>query len=270
MIRVLQILFLFLGLNNAVKAQGLELGVTAGGMGYIGDLNQTNYLNVTDLAFGGMIKKNFDGYWSLKLALLQGKVRANDANSKYLQERERNLSFFSPVTEGSMMVEFNFFNYGIDFSRKRITPFLFTGVSIFNFNPKVKYNGEVYELKRYGTEGQDIKFSLSYNTISLAIPFGAGVKFRVAEKLNLITEIGYRKTSTDYLDDVSGLYPDPSSLNDANPNQTTLRNRFSNPSSTLSNSLINTQRGDLRKNDTYLFVGLTLSYTFVSQKCSSF
>ncbi|MBU2045627.1 MAG: hypothetical protein KJ712_02710, partial [Bacteroidetes bacterium] len=28
-----------------------------------------------------------------------------------------------------------------------------------------------------------------------------------------------------------------------------------------------TQRGDFRKKDSYVFVGITLSYTFVSQKC---
>jgi hypothetical protein len=29
----------------------------------------------------------------------------------------------------------------------------------------------------------------------------------------------------------------------------------------------NTQRGDFRKRDTYMFVGIGITYTFVSQKC---
>jgi hypothetical protein len=249
----------------AAQAQRWEVGVTAGGMGYIGDLNQNNYTRLTDFAFGGMIKNNLDGFWSIKLSVLKGQVQADESKSKYQQERDRNLSFFSPITEASLQVEFNFFDYGRLFGKSRITPYLFSGISGFTFNPKTKYNGTTYELKQYRTEGEQKQ----YSTTALAIPFGLGLKCNLTKNLNLIGEVGYRKAFTDYLDDVSGYYPPVGSFTSSNPNQIAIHNALSDRSVNKIGTA-GTQRGDFRKNDTYLFGGITLSYTFVSQKCYSF
>jgi hypothetical protein len=249
----------------AAQAQRWEVGVTAGSMGYIGDLNQNNYRKLTNFAFGGMVKNNIDGFWSIKLSVLKGQVEADDSKSKYQQERDRNLSFFSPITEASLQVEFNFFDYGRLFGKSRVTPFLFTGISGFTFNPQTKLNNTVYELKTYRTEGQEKE----YKTSALAIPFGLGLKCNLTENLNLIGEIGYRKAFTDNLDDVSGYYPPTGSFSSSNPNQVAIHHALSDRSVSHIGTP-GTQRGDFRKNDTYLFGGITLSYTFVSQKCYSF
>ena len=47
-----------------------------------------------------------------------------------------------------------------------------------------------------------------YNLTQFAIPFGGGIKFRVSENVVLAYEVGFRKTFTDYLDDVSTFYVD--------------------------------------------------------------
>jgi hypothetical protein len=44
----------------------------------------------------------------------------------------------------------------------------------------------------------------------VAIPFGIGAKMNVSKKVGIGLEWGPRKTFTDYLDDVSGTYPDVS------------------------------------------------------------
>ncbi|QEK50544.1 hypothetical protein FYC62_01825 [Pedobacter aquae] len=111
-------------------SQTWELGISAGGMGYQGDLNQHKFYKFNNIAFGGSVKRNFDGFWSLKLSVLNGKVNANDADSDFAQERERNLNFYSGVTEGSLLVEFNFFDYGLNFGQSRITP-LYLQVYLF-------------------------------------------------------------------------------------------------------------------------------------------
>ena len=41
------------------------------------------------------------------------------------------------------------------------------------------------------------------------IPMGAGIKYYASERINLSTELLYRKTFTDYIDDVSKNYIDP-------------------------------------------------------------
>ncbi len=242
-------------------SQTWEVGVTAGGMGYMGDLNQTNFHKLNHVAFGGMVKRNFDSYWSVKIALLKGKISADESKSAYQQEQDRNLSFFSPITEGSLQVEFNFFDYGFTFLQKRATPFLFAGVSLASFNPQTTYQNRTYELKYYFTEGQN-----KYKTNTYSIPFGAGFKYNFGRYLNLTGEIGFRNTSTDYLDDVSGYYPDPALLTDASLERTDLRIALSDRSVNKI-GVPGTQRGDFRKKDSYIFAGITLSYTFVSQKC---
>ena len=45
-----------------------------------------------------------------------------------------------------------------------------------------------------------------YKRISLAIPFGAGVKFKLNERINFSVDVLARKTFTDYIDDVSTNY----------------------------------------------------------------
>jgi len=243
------------------RAQTWEIGVTAGGLGYNGDLNQKNFLQINQLGYGFNVKRNFDAYWSLKLGFLKGKVSDDESKSKSVYERTRNLSFFTPINEGNMILEFNFFDYGFNDGQTRFTPFLFTGIALTMFNPKTTFNGSEYELKYYKTEGQT-----DYNTTTYSIPFGAGVKYNFGNYFNIIGEIGYRNLNTDFLDDVSGLYPTAVQLQDPNPNNTAARvaladrsiNKIANPGS---------QRGDFRKKDSYVFVGITLSYTFVSQNC---
>ncbi len=263
MTHFIKVLILFiLTSTKVVFAQTWEVGITGGAMGYMGDLNQNHPLKLTNPALGLIVKRNFDSNWALRVSALQGKISDNESKSKYQQEVDRNLSFYSPITEGNVLVEFNFFDYGFDYHQKRFTPFLFTGIALTSFNPKTDYNGDTYELKYYKTEGQ----AEEYKTITYSIPFGAGIKYNFGRYINLIGEIGYRNTTTDYLDDVSGIYPNVANMQENDPNKTALRLALSDRSATIINRS-GTQRGDFRKKDSYLFVGLTLSYTFVSQKC---
>jgi hypothetical protein len=252
----------FLGNTACACAQTWEVGVTGGAMGYMGDLNQSNPLALNNPALGLVVKRNIDSYWAIRFSVLQGKISDDESKSKYQQEIDRNLSFYSPITEGSALIELNFFDYGFEYLQKRFTPFLFAGIALSGFNPKVDYGGNTYELKYYKTEGQPEE----YKTITYSVPFGAGVKYNFGRYLNIIGEIGYRNTNTDYLDDVSGVYPAITDLQEADPNKTALRSALSDRS-TNKIGAAGTQRGDFRKKDSYLFVGITLSYTFVSQKC---
>ncbi|WP_304062257.1 DUF6089 family protein [Pedobacter glucosidilyticus] len=268
MIKSFWLTFFLYGISTfKLFSQTWELGISAGGMAYQGDLNQHKFYKFNNLGLGGSVKRNFDGYWSLKFSILSGRISANDAQSNFEQDRERNLNFFSNITEGSLLVEFNFFDYGFNFGQSRITPFIFSGVSAFAFNPKTTLNGREVELKLFNTEGQP--GDVAYKTIATAIPLGAGVKYRINEKLNIAAEFGFRKANTDYLDDVSQRYPnipygtDRAALADRSLGQ----NKLGNPATPDVKGI---QRGDFRKNDTFLFAGITLSYTFVRQNCPLF
>lgn len=247
-------------------AQSWEIGAFGGGAGYMGDLNPVKPYSVNNMAYGIIAKRNFDGYWSLKLSVLRGKISAADSVSDNEQQRMRNLSFFSPVTEAGLQIEFNFFNYIPSLSRKKYSPYLFAGAGLVIFNPKAHYMGETYELNALLTEDQDP--ANPYRKYALSVPYGAGFKYNIVRNWTLSAELGYRTTSTDYLDDVSGRYFDVSGLDPSNPADR-LRIALSDrsPGKGFPPNTPGTQRGDFRPRDTYFFTGFTLTYTFLSSKC---
>jgi hypothetical protein len=65
-----------------------------------------------------------------------------------------------------------------------------------------------------GTEGQystldptDVNYGIKpYKVLQIAVPFGAGVRLRLTEVIDLWGDIGFRYTFTDYIDDVSQNY----------------------------------------------------------------
>lgn len=248
------------------KAQVWEIGAHAGGAGYIGDLNPTNPLKISGLSVGGFVKANFDPSWALSFNYTLGKIKANDAQSTSEQLRQRNLSFESNLQEFSLMVDFNFFDYFAGGGYSRFSPYLYTGVGAVLFNPKTTYQGKSYKLALYDTEGYD------YKTYALSIPFGFGLKYRVKENWSVFTNIGYRNAYTDYLDDVSKNYLDSEKYAaDASTRQ--LQILLSDRSNEVLGYNIggkDIQRGDFRKRDAYMFVGIGITYTFVSQKCFNF
>lgn len=242
-----------------LKAQTWEVGGSAGGSGYMGDLNAGNPLKVSGLSIGGFVKRNFDGYLSAKLNYTYGIISASDSNSSSQQFRNRNLSFTTTLSEIAVIGEFNFMKYIPEAGKNKFTPFIYLGLAAVNFNPQTTYNGIKYNLKDYGTEGE----SKPYSTLAIAIPYGAGIKYNILGKWTLAADIGYRNPNTDYLDDVSGVYAKPSSLS---PVARALADRSGEKTGIYTGSP-GIQRGDLNNRDTYFFTQITISYTFVTQKC---
>jgi hypothetical protein len=241
-------------------AQTWEAGISIGTSGYMGDINPVKPYNFTDRAIGGLIKHNFNGYWSAKAGFVQAMIRAHDANSNNPQQRDRNLHFRSNLSELSLQVEFNLFNYLPGelpgFGSRRFSPFIFTGVSGITFNPVTNRDtGEEIELQPLQTEGVD------YKKYALSVPYGVGVKYNIKGSFNIIGELGYRTAFTDYLDDVSGKYLDFSVVLPASPLTEELASRSG------SKPMPGTQRGDFRPRDTYMFALVSLTYTFVPAKC---
>lgn len=245
----------------SASAQIWEFGGNIGGAGYIGDLNQTNLFQLSGINGGVFIRNNFDEYWSLGLHLNYGRIKSADANAKSPQQRQRNLSFQTPLTEMALTVHFNFLDYFSGGGFKQFTPFLQAGAGWVNFSPKTDYQGTTYKLGRYKTEGQ----SLAYQTFVPTFIYGGGVKYNLFSNWSIIAQIAYRTALTDYLDDVSGSYASINSFNLA-----TDEGRIGYQLSDRSSPKIGqpgTQRGDFRKRDNYMFAGIGISYTFVSQKC---
>lgn len=194
-----------------------DIGFTIGGMNYIGDLNNQSMFGTVNLAYGGMYRLNFDERWSMRIDIDYGHVEGG--NPDYIARR--NLSFRSYIFEGALRAEFNFFPFSMRDDHYVWTPYIFAGLGFFAYNPKAYFtdplSGESdwYELQPLGTEGQGSPVApdrTPYTLKQLAMPFGIGFKYHPSKSFTLSVEYGFRKTWTDYIDDVSTTYVDNEQL----------------------------------------------------------
>ena len=255
---LLAVLFLFISTteSNAQYKPNQEFGILGGSGYYIGDMNPTHFNN-SRIAGGITYRKNFDRRFSFKSSALYTNVYADDKNSNDAIKENRNLHFKSDIIELSGQMEFNFLPYETGNSLYSWTPFIFTGVSIFNYNPKAEASdGQWYNLQELGTEGQEttsFQDRKKYSLTQLSIPFGGGVKIGVSDNFNIIFEYGLRKTFTDYIDDVSTTYAG-------------IPSEFTDIAIELADQSIDgpqlpgIARGDETNKDWYSFSGITLSF----------
>ena len=260
--RTLLILAVFIAFGFNATAQykeNTEIGLLGGVSYYLGDLNTTHFFQPSPAA-GLVIRKNIDERFSYKAEALYLTLQSDERDSKDTIAFNRGLHFRSSVFELSGQLEFNFLPYESGNPLYTWTPFIYTGVSIFNFNPQAENtNGEWVNLQELGTEGQESTMHperKGYSLIQFAIPMGGGVKIAVNKSFNIILEYGARKTFTDYLDDVSTTFVggngDPYPL-DMDP----IAVAMSDPLGTHSKDV---ERGNPDKKDWYSFAGITLSF----------
>ncbi len=248
------------------SGQKWEVGGFAGTTNYTGDLARQIVLSESGVAAGVLGRYNFNGYFSWRPGFNFGRISGGDYNFK--EFKTRNLSFFSSIFEFDNRLEFNFQRFGTSTLAKRHTGFVFAGLNVFYFNPKTRFNGEVYTLQPIGTEGQRLEGHRRYYRIGIAIPLGIGYKFSISQNWVLGAELGFRKTFTDYLDDVSGLYPDFAQLAASGGNTAV---RLSDRSMEISPYEQRAAAGDWRGNphlkDWYMMAGVTLTYRFTPILC---
>ena len=244
---------------NAQYKENTEVGFIGGISYYLGDLNTTHFDN--SLPFGGIvIRKNIDRRFSYKAEILYLNIAADDRNNANdTIAIDRGLHFRSSVFELSGQIEFNFLPFEAGNALYTWTPFVYTGLSFFHFNPQAENKDGLWvDLQELGTEGQGsttFPERTKYPLVQLAIPLGGGLKIAINPSFNIILEYGVRKTFTDYLDDVSTTYPEGINSNVADISNATYE--MSDPTGT---HIQGEQRGDPDKKDWYSFAGITLSF----------
>lgn len=215
-------------LFSAQLPKNKEVGLMVGYSYYSGDLNPEGHLNFPfyHLALSGYLRKNYNPRVSTRYMFMYGKVSGDDAYFNNTFQNRRNLNFESVIGELSGTVEFNFFKFSAVKQKSNIgTPYIFVGLSAFYFDPKANFGGTMLSLQAQGSEGK------KYMKVSGAIPFGFGFKARFSDRLSMGIEYGMRKTMTDYIDNVSTIYP---------------KNGF--------------QRGNSKQMDWFQFMGVSLSF----------
>ncbi len=200
-----------------IYAQKSELGIGLGFSTYYGDLSSDilqNDLKQSHPAIQVFYNYYMNQYLNTRIALGHGTISGDDSYSSRDWQLKRNLSFQSSITELSGIAEINIL--GI---KHVINPFLFSGVNMFHYNPKTYYKGEWIYLQPLGTEGQGSYLHpdrRKYSLMDISLVFGGGVKIKINHSLILSLELGWRKTNTDYIDDVSKDYVGYSELKRTN------------------------------------------------------
>lgn len=263
------VLFLLTAFGTA-QAQRNEIGITLGGSYYLGDLNPSKQFMLTKPAGGLVYRYFFNPRWALKFEGIYGKLEGSDAKSKF--NEQRNLSFKSNFTEISSQIELNFLPYVTGDDKEYFTPYIFAGLSVFSFNPKAEYNGTWYELQPLGTEGQGASAypdRKPYSLTKLSIPFGFGFKYSVGKVFCFGAEWGIRKTTTDYLDDVSTTYADPLVLSAENMAISALLadRTIAEPGQNVNNTDL--QRGNSSTKDWYSYAGVFITVKFKASSSKS-
>ena len=240
------------------------VGVDAGVSNYEGDLDDSFNPQFLKFAYGFHALYLFSDHFNLRISAFRGALEADDNYQTDQSLRNRNLSFYSPITEGSLtLIVKPFRKKGNEFSRHLITPYFFGGIGVFKFNPQADYNGNTYDLHSLGTEGQNLgsPYPVIYKLTNLSVPMGAGILYRLNYRWDLGLECGIRKTFTDYLDDVSGAYPDIALLKNSSEIAAALSDRH------IQGTKRSSLRGNSSANDWYIYTNINLTYYFyISQK----
>ena len=272
------LLFIFAFSSIALQAQdGLEIGGWLGISNYFGDLNTNLRLNRVGPAGGIGFRYNFNERIAVKLSGNAGMVEAFDSDSPNIFERARNLHFRSIVVDAGLQLDFNFLPYVHGSKDENWTPYLFLGLGVSYFNPQTKLDDEWFDLRPLGTEGQFR--GEEYFTVSGGWVYGAGFKIDLNYEWSLNIDISARRLFSDFLDDVSGSYPDADNVEDLRGEFAT---RFIDRSGELfaedpdfftRNNLEfpigeeGRQRGNDGDKDTYVYFGIGLYYYFGDLKC---
>jgi hypothetical protein len=199
--------------REAVVQEG-EFGVGLGAAHYFGDLNTRAHLNRPKIAATAFFRKNFGNYIAVRVGASFAQLGYSDIyndHNEFMQRR--NLSFNSNVWELALQGDFNFFRFMPGEPGYNFTPYITFGVGVFNYDPFAMLQGQKYFLRPLNTEGQGSSLypdRKPYGSMAFSIPFGAGVKYCINDRINIGFEIVHRVTGTDYLDDVSKTYVDPS------------------------------------------------------------
>ncbi len=256
----------------AVHQEG-EFGIGLGAAHYFGDLNTRARINRAKLAASIFFRKNFSNYIALRVGASFAQLGYSDIyNSHNAYMYSRNLSFNSKVWELSLQGDFNFFRFMPGEPQYNFTPYVTVGVGVFSYDPYAFLKDAKIFLRPLGTEGQGNSLypdRKQYSSMAISIPFGAGFKYSLNERINIGFEILHRFTNTDYLDDVSKTYVDPVVF-PLNPDGSTSNAQLLSDRSYEIGEPIgipNRQRGNSKQKDQFVTAMFHITFNLQSYKC---
>ncbi len=227
--------------NMKFRSQA-SLSIGAGSSTYIGELLPSAALlsmsgiKSTRMNIGVQYIKQFHPHFAYKAGLTYLQIagddnyyglKVGDETSVYASNFERNLHFKNELVELSFLGVYELLK-GNNFRKKRanFSPYITAGVAALYSNPKARGvaevikgdNGEVLGYRQSGWVSlrnvqvgenggvagtEEYTNGKAYSPLQLAIPVGVGFRLKMTNSIDFGFEFMYRKSLTDYLDDVS-------------------------------------------------------------------
>lgn len=217
---------------------------------YTGDLaGRLEAWNKNTANFGFGLQYRYDAHITFRTDLNYVRIKGDDAFS---DNPTRNLSFKTDIYEWNAYGVYDLFRYNKMYRRRAsFTPYGLLGFGAFYYNPKAELDGKSYSLRKYETEG------VRYSSINFSLQFGGGIRYKLNPHIDIAFEAIYKKTFTDYLDDVSTVYP-TDILTWTDPVRQDLSYRQEDRPIDRAPGQ---KRGNPDKKDAYLTLGFRLEYT---------
>lgn len=202
-----------------------EIGAKAGVGNYLGDIGGYEKerrdgpvdmrFEQTNWTLGVYTRYKISPLITIKGEFNAARFRGSDHLSDNIERSARNLSFRNMVLELGVRPEITIFRdndvAGRGYYNPQFRLYAFIGITGIYHNPQGSMDGANWvNLKDFKTEGQN----QAYSNFTLAIPAGLGLYFTHKKAHRFGWEIGWRTTFTDYLDDVSDRYGDPSEMSE--------------------------------------------------------
>ena len=259
-----KLLVAFSCLPCIIYAQNFHFSARLGIASYTGDLKpKAISLSQSSLLASLGVRYDLSEHLSARGYATITSLKADDKKGDAVMQ-QRNLNFKSKLWDLEATAQWNFFSL----NEHWWTPYVFAGIGLFHFNPyTTDSTGQKTFLKPLSTEGQGFMAGVKdYKLMGLNIPFGFGAEYSLNEDMRLGIEFGYRKTFTDYIDDVSTVYVDQTSLLNAR-GQTAVDLAWRGDEKTGgSYPPAGTVRGNSKNKDGYYYVALTYTLRFFFDK----
>jgi hypothetical protein len=282
------------GQSGFFSRDRFEFGFGVGPLYFLGDLGGNTgvgSMGLKDVQFSepkmvkGVYGAFYPGEWiGLRASIAHGKLEAYDSKipdkgGPERSRKDRNLQFQSSLFEAYLGVELypTVFMEQYDGLAGKIRPYVVGGIGLFRFNPKGEYyapdgSRKWVPLQPLRLEGQGMSQypdRKEYKLTQVEIPLGGGIKYFLKENFYVGIEVLYRKTFTDYIDDVSTSYIDNTlfaSYLDAE--KTAMANQLYNrenlmPGGSLTRSGVGEQRGNPEQNDAFFSSTLKIGWRLI-------
>lgn len=256
--------FFLLFIPFTAFGQNFHFSAKLGVATYNGDLKAKS-VSLAQSRFMGSIGARYDLTENLaaRSYISLGGLKADDKKGTASMQ-ERNLNFKTGLLEWEAGLHYSILNLNYHWW----TPYVSAGIGLFHFNPHtIDENGDKVKLKPLSTEGQGVVAGVKpYKLTQFYVPLSVGVERMLNEDMRVGLELGYRKTFTDYLDDVSGLYVDQNVLLAAKGQRAVDLAYRGDEVGAGPYPGAGAVRGNSDNKDAYVYVGLTFTYRFYFDK----